>query len=66
MSPESQCSADLSAQHGIDESAEVMAIGSCVTANELRMKSTSNRLTIEIVKARRRLLCKFKIIVPDF
>ncbi|HET8782417.1 MAG TPA: hypothetical protein VFM63_08365 [Pyrinomonadaceae bacterium] len=57
-SPESQCSDDLPAQHGIDDSAELLAIGSSVTANELRMKTARNRLTNEIVKERRRRLCK--------
>jgi hypothetical protein len=46
----------LPAQQGIESSAEVLTIGSSVTANELRIKNASTRLTREVVKERRRLL----------
>jgi hypothetical protein len=63
VSPESQCSDDLPAQHGIDDSAaEVPAIGRTVAANELRMKSARNRLTNDIVKERSRFLWNFNLI----
>ena len=61
-SPESQCSDDLPAQHGIDESADVFAIGNSVRANELRIKTARNRLTNEIAKERSRCLCKTSVI----
>jgi len=60
-SPESQCSDDFPAQHGIDDSAE-LTIGSNVIANELIMKTARNRLTNEIVSERRRSLCKRSLI----
>lgn len=62
-SPESQCSDDSPAQHGIDDSsAKLLTIGSCVTANELRIKTARNRLTNEIAKERRQSLCKLNFI----
>src|SRR5688572_32283989 len=63
VTPASQCSADLPAQHGIDDcSADVLTIGSSVTARELRMKTARNRLTKYVVKERRRCLCKIRLI----
>ena len=64
VSPESQCSEDDSpAQQGIDDSsARLLTIGSCVTANELRMKTARNRLANEIANVRRRSLCKLNLI----
>lgn len=53
-SPESQCSDDLPAQHGIASSAELLTTGSTATANELRIKSARNRLTSEVVNDRSR------------
>ena len=66
LSPESQCSADFPAQHGIvDSAAKLLRIGSCVTANELRIKTARNRLTNVIVNERRRFLCKLNLIDPE-
>jgi len=64
LSPESQCSEDFPAQHGIDFSADVLT-GNSVTANELRMKTARNRLTNERVNERRRSLCKLNLIDPQ-
>lgn len=63
VSPESQCSDDSPAQQGIVESsARLLTIGSCVTANELRIKTARNRLANEIANKRRRFLCKLNLI----
>jgi hypothetical protein len=64
-SPESQCSDDFPAQQGIDEFAELLTIGTNVTANELIMKTTRNRLTNEIVRERSRSLWQRSLIGRD-
>jgi hypothetical protein len=60
-SPESQCSDDSPAQHGIEDSSAKLT-GSCVTANELRIKTARNRLTNEIANERKRFLCNINFI----